>query len=505
MVQKQKVALEIDSDKTEEPPSRNGQQRKWRAWHEREIPIQVIGKSTPKGVSIKLDSKIFSSDLSIEYPNSVWQKYRKKNKVKLVDNITYIFTAHLPFLLKGNIRLEYNTGYPQAYSWANHCFMRHLPSYWYLYQRRGTGIMPLLKTMINSNASFSETMDEPPEFPATDAKNIIIPFTFGKDSFLTYRIAKELNLKPTLVFFEDPTDEGYEGIHKIRLFKEFSKIIKDKTYYIRNPLGNLREKGQGWFGWELALTSWAVLSLPFAYHNKAGYVVFSNEKSVNTFFYDDNGFKIATEFEQSDQGTEELSLLTQALSEGEVYTTTFLQGLHDLGILGILKNSYYNNTFKYLMSCWSETEAASTKRWCADCSKCARLYVYLKATGIDPIKEAGYEDNMLTLPYRRFYNVFGQTEASTGWDAFGVNKDEMALAFYLCYLRGSRDPLIRDFSVSSLFEETKNRFPQLVNNYYGLHAENITPPQWKSKINHIFRRNLSEIRQELFSLQRDQQ
>ena len=34
--------------------------------------------------------------------------------------------------------------------------------------------------------------------------------------------------------------------------------------------------GDGWFGWELALTSWGILSLPFAYSEQAKYIIFSN-------------------------------------------------------------------------------------------------------------------------------------------------------------------------------------------------------------------------------------
>jgi len=500
-----------DDDK---PPSSNNNQklnldkdlvskRKWRDWHEREIPVKIEGQATREGMTIKISSKPLTTELSIAYPNSIWQKYRKENKVKLVDNVSYIFTAHLPFLLKGNIRLDFNTGYPHVYSWANQCFMRYLPAYWYLYhKRRGTSVFPMLKTLLNSNVNFSETEDEPPLFPETIDENLILPFTFGKDSLLTYHLAKELGLKPVLIFFQDPMDEGYEGKHKMALFKKFSKLIKDKTYFVANPLGNLREKGEGWFGWELACTSWALLALPFAYHHKAGYLVYSNEKSVNAFFYDDDGLKVIPDYEQSAQATEELSILTQALSEGEVYTTTFLQGLNDLGIIAILKKRYFDKTFKFLMSCWSEVEEGKNKRWCGNCSKCARLYVYLTANGINPIKEAGFKDNMFHLSKAHLFNVFGQKASGTGWDAFGLNTEEQILAFYLTYLRGNRDPLAKRFVKTPLFKEAKQRFNELVEEYYSLHEEYLSPPQWKKKIDRIFTTTLKEIKKELFDLRK---
>ncbi|MEM5792925.1 MAG: hypothetical protein QXY45_01010 [Candidatus Aenigmatarchaeota archaeon] len=479
----------------------NQKSRKWRAWHEREIPVKIYGKSTRRGIKIDILSRPLKRSLLIEYPNGIWKNYPKENKVKLVDNITYVFTAHLPFLLNETIRLEYNTGYPHTYSWANQCFMRFLPAYWYLCKgKRGTGVFPLLKTMLNSRAFFSETKDVPPKFPETIDENIIIPFTFGKDSFLTYNISKEIGLNPTLVYFNEPT-ELFAGKHKKELIEKFSKETKEKVYYMENPLGDLREYGEGWFGWELALTSWCLLSLPFAYKKKAGYIVFSNEASCNEFFYDRENLKVIPDYEQSNQATEELSIITQALSEGEVYTTTFLQGLHEIAILSILKNKY-RYSLKYLMSCWAETESARDKRWCADCSKCARIFVYLSAIGVDPIKEAGFQDNMFLPKFEKFYNVFGRMAAGTGFDSFGVNYDEQLLAFYLTYLRGNRDPLVLKFANSPAFKEAEERFDELVDKYFTLHDESITPIQWKRKIHKIFRKTLKDVRKEIKSLRK---
>ncbi|MDD5043172.1 MAG: hypothetical protein PHD51_00685 [Patescibacteria group bacterium] len=480
------------------PPS--GRPHKWRDWHERETPVQIEGSATDSGVKVKINSKLLSSELRLDYPNSIWKDYPEENRVKLVDNITYIFTAHLPFLLKGNIRMEYNTGYPHSYSWATQCFIRFLPAYWYLYRgRRGTGVFPILKTMLNSRANFSDTKDVPPRFPVSIDENVVIPFTFGKDSFLTYNLAKEIGLKPTLVYFDEPSEE-YSRKHKLELSKQFSADTGEKIYYLDNPLGKLREYGEGWFGWELALTSWALLSLPFAYAKKAGYIIFSNEATCNDFFYDDENLKVIPDYEQSGQATEELSILTQSLSEGEVYTTTFLQGVHDLAIISILKNRYHSS-LKYLMSCWAETEAAKDKRWCADCSKCARIYLYLSANGIDP-EEAGFKDNLFASDREKLFNIFGRPAVGTGFDAFGTNRDEQLLAFYLTYLRGNRDPLVEKFAVSSAKKEAEDRFEELFLKYFFIHEEHITPPQWKEKIDKIFRESLEQTKKEILSLRK---
>jgi hypothetical protein len=474
--------------------------RKRREWHEREKPVNISGSVTDAGIEVSVETEELNTRLSLEYPTSIWKHYHENNKVKFLDNVTYIFTAHLPFLLKGNIRLNYYTGYPATYSWATHCFLRFLPAYWYMQKkRRGTKVFPLLKTLLNSRAFFAEASDIPPEFPETLEKNVVIPFTFGKDSFLSYHTAKELNLNPTLVYFNEPT-ELFSREHKLRLINQFEQITGEKVHFMDNPLGSLREYGEGWFGWELSLTSWTLLSLPFNYRYKAAYIVFSNEMDVNSFFYDEDGMKVIPDYEQSAQAMEELSLMTQSLTEGEVYTTTFLQGMNDLGIIAILKAKYPDPTFKLLMSCWAETEAAADKRWCADCSKCARMYVFMTANGIDPISEAGFKDNMFVEEKAPLYNVFGQRASGTGWDAFGLNTDQQALAFYLTYQRGNRDPLVKRFAASPLYKQTEARYEELIQEYYSLHPETTTPPQWKTRVDQLYSQALAEIRVKLFKL-----
>lgn len=492
---------------SEEPPgtSIDNHQWKWRKWHEREQPIKIKGKITKKGVQIHIKSKQLNTDLTLEYPNEIWRRFPKTNKEKLLDNIAYIFTAHLPFLLKGNIRLEYDTCYPHSFLWANQSFVRHLPAYWYLQNaKRGSRVSPVLKTLLNSRALFAPTQDIIPSFPVTIDERLIVPFTFGKDSFLTYHVAKEIGLEPILIWFHDPMDEGYEGKHKRILFDKFSQKIKDVTYYIDNPLGSLREKGGGWFGWELAITSWILLALPFAYRHKAGYIVVSNEKSTNAFFYDLGGIKVVPDYEQSAQATEELSLLTQALTEGEVYTTTFLQGLQEFAIIAILKQRYFKLTFPYLMSCWSEKEEGRNKRWCGNCSKCARIYSYLVGNGIDPIKDAGFKDNMFVLEKEHLFNVFGETASGTGWDAFGLNREEQGFAFYLSCLRGNRDPLVKKFKKEKMYREIEKNFRKCLDEYLRLHKQHITPRQWKGKINRIFETALAEARKEVLSIRKRQ-
>ncbi len=464
-------------------------------WSQRETPVKIEGNLTNEGMSITISSILISKKLNINYPKNIWGNFPKANKQKLLDNIIYIFTAHLPLIFSRTLSLEYNIGYPQVYSWVHQCFMRHLPAYWHLHnKKRGTKILPLLKNILNSHSNFELKKESFTDFAQTKTENVIIPFTFGKDSLLSYNIAKEIGLKPTLVYFNDPI-EDYEGKHKKQLIEKFTADTGEQIHYLENHLGKLRSPGEGWFGWELALTSWGILSLPFAYTEQAKYIIFSNEISCNDFFYDDEGFKIFVDYEQSGQATKEISLVTGAISHGQVLTTTFLQGIYEMAILAVLKDRY-PYSFNYLMSCWAENEFAANKRWCANCSKCARIYVFLTAIGIDP-KSAGFEDNLLLEECERFFNIFGAKASGNCYDSFGTNRDEQLTAFYLTALRGNRDPLIKKFINSPEYIEAANRHDELINKYFGVHTENVTPLHWKKQIDTIFESSLKRFREEL--------
>lgn len=465
------------------------------------LNLKVTGKSTKTGVSINVIDHEYSKRVQFRYPNHIWKQYGLKNRKKLVDNLTYVFTAHLPFLIGADSKTIYNTAYPQVYSWVNQTFMRYLPAYWFLHKgRRGMKTPTILKTLLNSSATFlGDRDDEPPEFPETFNKNVVIPFTFGKDSFITYHLAKELGLEPTLVYFNEPT-EKYSDRHKQRLVKQFYKDTGEKVFYLNNTLGSLRAEGEDWFGWELALTSWALLAMPFAYMTKSAYIIYSNPKSNNLFLYDSDGYKVMPTYEESEQAMEEISLLTQSLSEGEVSTISFLMGISNLGIMAVLRDRYAKGTFKYLMSCWAETEYAKNKRWCGHCTKCARTYMYLLSQGVDP-KSAGFEDDMLKKEKRDLYNVFGKKASGTGWDAFGLNTEEQALAFYLAILRGYKAPLLTEFKSTELYEKTKKNFKRLLDDYYSLHPERIIVGRWKPAVNKILKESLDKVKTEILELQ----
>lgn len=107
---------------------------------------------------------------------------------------------------------------------------------------------------------------------------------------------------------------------------------------------------------------------------------------------------------------------------------------------------------------------------------------------------------MFDVSKKHLFNVFGQKATGTGWDAFGLNTNEQSLAFYLSYLRGNKYGLLKEFRQSPLFFETKNKVHHLLKEYFSLHNEQVTPPQWKKKIDSIIKSALHDFRTEVFRL-----
>lgn len=473
---------------------------KWRSWHEREIPVKVVSSYSENEIRIQITSRVINKSLKISYPNNLWKHLPTALKNKLLNNIAYSYTAHLPLVLNNNIRLEFNTEYPQVYSWSSQSFMKFLPAYWHAYNsKRGTHILPILKTILNTSYTFEPSHDETVSFPKTSKKYVVLPFTFGKDSHLTYHLVKKLGLTPILFWINDPLSP-YESKHKLELFKSFSKQSDDPIICIDSELETLRDLDVGWFGWEIPLTTWAILSIPIAYQWKAKYIIFSNEKSCDSFFYDQDGLKVVPDYEQSSQAVDEISLLTQSLSCENLFTTSLLQGLDELAIISILKSLSTEKVFNNLMSCGSSHEQDKS-RWCGDCSKCARLYLYLSANGIDPRKEAGFQENMFKKSKKQLYNSFGQTAKGELFDAFGLNTEEQSLAFYLCFLRGVKDPLVQEFANTHAFLEVQERFPFLIDEYYSYCEEKVAPLFCKNDLYKIYDGALEKIRKDLKILQ----
>jgi len=170
-----------------------------------------------------------------------------------------------------------------------------------------------------------------------------------------------------------------------------------------------------------------------------------------------------------------------------------IEPLYEIAIMKIL-HYRYSEIGKYQMSCFAEEEPARTKRWCGVCSKCARIYIFLRALGISP-RRVGFNQEMLSERKHHLYSLFqdgnGEVKDST-YDQSGLGRDEQLLAFYLAFKKGVKGALISEFQKKYL-REARKREKELREKYFGTHTINTIPSELKGHLLRIYKEELQDL------------
>jgi len=439
------------------------------------------------GSGIRFNVENHSFD--IIYPENIWPKYPPFQKKLLSENLTFALTFHLPYLNQED-SLNYLMARPVTEPFLFKAFISALPST-ALMKKESTS--KLIKKFFEIDYHFIQGKNilTPSLFPRKTNKIAILPFTFGKDSLLTYSLCKELEIDPILVFVKEPLLEQ-ENYHKEILAKKFFEEFKEKVLFIDNQAGKLREAGEGWYGWELQLTQYAIMLLPFVFATKSRYLFFSNEQSCNEEFLDKEGFWCNPVYEQSVKWLEQMNDLLQMLGIKNLEVGSLIEPLHDLAIIKILHHRY-PEVAKYQTSCFAEKPEAKFSRWCGNCSKCARLFILFLAHDIDPAK-IGISTNMLSLKHKNKYALFENGNGKdSGYDQSGLGRDEQLLAFFLAYKNGKKGELI-DLFKSLYLKEAERREKELREKYFGIHSTKTLPKELKDKLLNIYQEELKDLR-----------
>src|SRR3989344_1698689 len=146
--------------------------------------LKVSSNLTNNGFDLKTDNKNFST----VYPADIWQKTPVILRKILLENITFAETHWLPLILKGYVKVAYNTCQP---FFEPLLFKNQL--YDLLFSESADEVRQLtyLKQFYNLEYLFSKTSatglnsGDIPVFKSSSQRPIaIIPFTFGKESLL---------------------------------------------------------------------------------------------------------------------------------------------------------------------------------------------------------------------------------------------------------------------------------------------------------------------------------
>ncbi|MEK7165904.1 MAG: hypothetical protein AAB874_03820 [Patescibacteria group bacterium] len=447
----------------------------------------INSRASDTGIEVKINDKLFR----LHYPPSIWQRFPKTHRKILAQNIAFSTTFHLPYLYTSLKRLFYNIPVPLSEAFLFKGMSLSLPSTAIMQTQKHKRITSdLLRRLYEVDYVFSNKKTDIPPYNRTSFSDyVIMPFTFGKDSLLTFALAKDLGLTVFPVYISEP-HLPYEEATKKLLSVPFKKEFKVKIAFLRNSLGLLREP-YGWFGWEMQLTQYSLMLLPYVYAKRAGYILFSNEQSCNETVIDEDGFRYNPVYEQSHSWLLQNSLMTSIIGGNSLSIGTILEPLHDLAIMKIL-HQRYPKIAKYQSSCDLEEKPKTDSRWCENCSKCARIYIYLLAHGVNP-KTVGFMHNLLRDKYHHLFTVFASEHVRRfGYDQSEVGNDEQLLAFLMAYQKGYRGPVMTSF-IRHYLAQTRKREKSLKQIYFGVHSAKTVPSNIRSRLLQIYRNELKEM------------
>ncbi len=456
------------------------------------IKVNGVAKISAQPQDYGIQVKINNKTIRLRYPPGLWQRFPKTHRKILAQNIAFGLTFHLPYLFTSLKRMLYNLPVPLSESFFFKGLSLALPSTAIMQKQKEKRITSdLLRRLFDVEFVYSNKKTDIPPYNRTSmSDHAVMPFTFGKDSLLTFALAKELGVTVHPVYISEPYSP-YEEFTKKLLAEPFKKEFHTKISFLRNTLGILREPAGGWFGWELQLTQYSLMLLPYVYAKKAGYILFSNEQSCDDSIIDGDGFRCNPVFEQSHSWLLQNSLMTSIIGGNSLSIGSLLEPIHEIAIERILHRRY-PQIGKYQSSCDLPKKPKSDGRWCENCSKCARMYIFLLGNGVDP-KTVGFRHNMLKGKYHHLYTIFSSNRVRDfGYDQSAAGHEEQILAFLLAYKNNHKGPVMQSF-VKHYLNSAKKNEKRLRQKYFGLHSSKTVPHDLKEKILRIFKNELKDM------------
>src|SRR3989338_7581980 len=449
--------------------------------------LEVKSSLTKTGAVIKaLEREFF-----VRYNNKYWYGYPQKMKKFFLDNLSFISTFHLPLFFDDN-KIRFNTADPLIKPWIYEVMMKYIP---YSADADKISTSQLFLKFSNMEFNFDDPNIELPEVSSDPDEKALINFTFGKESLVTLGICDEIGLDNNLIYFESPNTSPIETRLKRKYSSIFSKKLNKNIIKVTGNMYDLcdatnfgRQKTE--WGYGIELTEYALQCLPIIDNERMKFIVFGNEKSCDNSYISSEGYRLNPVYEQSSEWTNEVSNIIKIITSGKTSVFSLVEPINELAVIKILHNRY-NLLGRFQFSCFPDNHPSLLETpWCHMCTKCARIYVFLKAVGAD-VKSVGFKENLFGKKYTNMFSLFnGTTKHGIPYDDSGLNRDEILFAFYLAYKRGESGHAISLFKQKYL-DEAEQREDELYKEFSGIFNSRTMPSEIKSKVISIFKKELS--------------
>jgi len=454
--------------------------------------ISIAYRVAKNGINVRINKRNYN----IRYPPSVWRTLSIQSKHFLSDNLVSLVGMQLPFFL-GSKKIRYASSFPLLEPFFREVNILSAP---FCSDADGKPVADTLKQFINAQHKFKNYKIKKPQLDFEPEEKSVVTFTFGKDSLLSYAVCKEIGLEPLPVYIREPDLKGmYENKHKKMLQKKFIKEFRKRVLNLDYGLGHIHYS-ESWkdvqptnFGSTTQLTEYALCLVPFMKKYCASYLVFGNEKSCSDSHYTDDGFESNPVYDQSASWMLRIKAILSIMTRNMCTGMSVVEPLHEIAIIKVLYNRY-KKLAKYQTSCFADNENGVDSRWCCNCSKCARMFIFLLANGINP-KKVDINRNMLDKKSKPLYPLFNANKGIPDnkivvyYDLSEFGRDEQLLAFYLAYKKGAKGYLIDEFKKKFL-KEAKRKEDELYKKFFKVHNSITMPYNIKKQVISIYKEEL---------------
>ncbi|MBI2668764.1 hypothetical protein HYX14_02895 [Candidatus Woesearchaeota archaeon] len=459
--------------------------------------IQVNTAVAKQGIEINMAQGELQKSFAVSFPSEIWNALPKRVKPFFRDHLAYLSTIELA--MTANLRkISYNTPLPLFKPYFTELMLRCALSSGDADDRT----TEYVQRLCNVRCSFSPGASGGQLIWSAEERSVNT-ITFGKESLVSLGLAWELGLDPVLMtsvesdwnFYDGKKFlRTYENKHKLRLVDKFEKEFSKKVYTVQNGFENLRFF-KHWnlentdLGWSSQLTEYMFFMLPFAYYHRCKYMLYGHEQSCDSSYYNKEGFKCNPVYDQSSEWIQHQNAMLQNLTAGSMQAVSLVQPIHEIAICRILYQRY-PYLAKYQMSCHADNEGSVETRWCQQCSKCARIFVFMKALGFDPAS-VGFTKDMFRKENKKHFPLFDVSKEMRGFDSCGLSRNEQMFAFFLVAERGVQGELV-DLFKKKYYDEARKREAEFRAEFFSVHEPKNIPEHLWEKLKPILEKELEE-------------
>ncbi len=324
------------------------------------------------------------------YPPQVWEDFPAKEN--LAENFIYARSA--PLSAATDKKIIYHFSAPWSRKITDHGILKDLPRISFVNK---ITVKDLLAKYQNRKFKFEKLIKGHYILPRrkTNSKKAVLALSFGKDSLLSYGLAKEIGLDLEIAYVNEMEKQySAENEYKRKIIENFCRDEKvtidfvednaDEVFY-NSDLGiKVKE-----FDNANGMLAFALEILPFAYYHQAKYLILGNEKNYDEFWLHQKT-RAYPSFDQTSLYTADINKYFKKITRDNFEVISLVEPLYNLAEVKILYHRY-PKLLKYLMSCLVEENADD--KWCYACPMCASIFLFSLAVGGNPQK-IGFKKNL---------------------------------------------------------------------------------------------------------------